>query len=182
MPAISLIEDIRVSLRQRVYPNGLSMKNAILIISLLIVRMPAWAHISESSTYDECITESMQGVTSDVAATAIISSCREQYPVENTGPAAKPRSLSAAELRKISAKAKRQADLFTVSFHNGNAKLTISEVTISIASRSNSDKTRKYRAELSMPPLGSASATYTILFSGDNADINWSVASALGHE
>ena len=34
------------------------------------------------STYDECILETLKGVSSDVAANAIIESCRNQFPVQ----------------------------------------------------------------------------------------------------
>lgn len=45
------------------------------------------ADVSEYSSYDECILESLKGVSSDVAASAIIESCRNTFP-EST-PAAR---------------------------------------------------------------------------------------------
>ena len=37
------------------------------------------ADVSEFSSYDECILESLKGVSSDVAANAIIASCRSKF-------------------------------------------------------------------------------------------------------
>ena len=47
--------------------------------------------MSEFSSYDECILESLKGVSSDVAANAIIASCRSTFP-ETT-----PQAAEAAE-------------------------------------------------------------------------------------
>ena len=40
----------------------------------------AQAEASKFSSYDECILESLKGVSSDVAANAIIASCRNSFP------------------------------------------------------------------------------------------------------
>jgi len=55
------------------------------ILSLLvpvIFLYPGVGQTDESglSSYDECITQTMKGVASDVAARAIISSCRNMFP------------------------------------------------------------------------------------------------------
>ena len=55
------------------------------ILTLLvpvILMYPRVGQTDESgpSSYDECITETMKGVASDVAARAIISSCRNMFP------------------------------------------------------------------------------------------------------
>ena len=34
------------------------------------------------SSYDDCITQTMQGVSSDIAARAIMESCQNQFPTE----------------------------------------------------------------------------------------------------
>lgn len=43
----------------------------------------SWAGLFGPSNYDECITDSMKGVSSDVAARAILTSCRNRFPEEN---------------------------------------------------------------------------------------------------
>lgn len=44
--------------------------------------LPATGHadVADYSSYDECILESLKGVSSDVAANAIIASCRSKFP------------------------------------------------------------------------------------------------------
>lgn len=44
--------------------------------------LPAMGHadVADFSSYDECILESLKGVSSDVAANAIIASCRSKLP------------------------------------------------------------------------------------------------------
>jgi hypothetical protein len=43
---------------------------------------------AEFTSYDECILESLKGVSSDIAANAIIASCRSKFP--DTAPVAVP--------------------------------------------------------------------------------------------
>lgn len=64
---------------------------AISLIFLTGFLLPgsALADVSEYSSYDECILESLKGVSSDVAANAIIASCRNKFP-ESVAPAAAP--------------------------------------------------------------------------------------------
>lgn len=50
---------------------------AVLVVTL--VALPAAAE-SDPENYDECILETMKGVSSDVAARAIIESCRRMFP------------------------------------------------------------------------------------------------------
>ena len=38
--------------------------------------------LAAPSSYDECITQTMQGVSSDIAARAIMESCQNQFPTE----------------------------------------------------------------------------------------------------
>lgn len=55
--------------------------------SLLILFNPLIgnAGLFEPSDYHECIMESMKGVTNDVAARVIASSCREKFPKKTLG-------------------------------------------------------------------------------------------------
>ena len=61
----------------------------LLLFSLaaLMLTAPTRADVSEFSSYDECILESLKGVSSDVAANAIIASCRSKFPQAATAPA-----------------------------------------------------------------------------------------------
>ena len=61
-------------------------------LALLMLTAPARADVSEFSSYDECILESLKGVSSDVAANAIIASCRNKFPQAAPAAAAAPAS------------------------------------------------------------------------------------------
>ena len=57
------------------------MTSRLLILFIgLSLSAAARADASEFSSYDECILESLKGVSSDVAANAIIASCRNTFP------------------------------------------------------------------------------------------------------
>jgi len=53
---------------------------ALLIPVALLYAGIGQADESDFSSYDDCITQTMKGVASDVAANAIITSCRNMYP------------------------------------------------------------------------------------------------------
>ncbi len=69
----------------------------------LVLLWPALSHggLFGPSNYDECITDAMRGVSSDVAARAIIESCRNLFPqsrpegAPQTAPAPAPTPSSA---------------------------------------------------------------------------------------
>ena len=47
---------------------------------VLLCPMPGYGGQSDPSNFDECIIDAMRGVSSDVAARAIIESCRNLFP------------------------------------------------------------------------------------------------------
>ena len=63
---------------------------ALIIPAIFLVAGPARADVSEFSNYDECILESLEGVSSDVAASAIIASCRNTFPESAPAAAVEP--------------------------------------------------------------------------------------------
>jgi pyruvate/2-oxoglutarate dehydrogenase complex dihydrolipoamide acyltransferase (E2) component len=65
-------------------------RRMLLLVSfpVLLCSAPGHADVSEFASYDECILESLKGVSSDVAANAIIASCRSKFP--QAAPAAAP--------------------------------------------------------------------------------------------
>ena len=50
------------------------------LLMALLSAGPGRAEVSDFTSYDECILESLKGVSSDVAANAIIASCRSKFP------------------------------------------------------------------------------------------------------
>ena len=60
----------------------MKLLNRLFLLLPLALLSPATSHggLFGPSNYDECITDSMRGVSSDVAARAIIESCRNLFP------------------------------------------------------------------------------------------------------
>ena len=129
-----------------------------------VVFCPSISHgeTDRPANYDECIVDAMKGVSSDVAARAIIDSCRNLYPVSPREaappvapvpepvpaaapaatvvlPAPKPqldttgaRELTAEELGRLSSKARVFGDSYRLKIENNNPGLTLTEVTIAV--------------------------------------------------
>ena len=72
---------------------------ALKCLAIFLASAPAWADVSEFSSYDECILESLKGVSSDVAASAIIASCRSTFP--ETAPAAAVTPVTGPEVEPV---------------------------------------------------------------------------------
>ena len=69
------------------------------VLAFLLMPNASEAQFFGPADYDECILESMEGVTSDMAARAIIVSCRTKFPEEReTDPR---QSLNSEQLRKV---------------------------------------------------------------------------------
>ncbi len=75
---------------------------------------PARAEVSEFTSYDDCILESLKGVSSDVAADAIIASCRSKFPA-SAPAAAMPAEAEAAAEPQSAAERESVAQAETVS-------------------------------------------------------------------
>ena len=56
------------------------LSNLLFFLGIFLLSAPGRADADEFSSYDECILESLKGVSSDVAANAIIASCRNKFP------------------------------------------------------------------------------------------------------
>jgi hypothetical protein len=133
------------------------------------------------STYDECILETLKGVSSDVAANAIIESCRNQFPAQvEVAPvqeevvaepepveteqavvaAGTSRNLTAEELDKLDATAFIVLDSYRITFRNNNEHLTVTEVTIAVEDKSGPDGLRTYSERVQIAPLTSGTAKY----------------------
>ena len=70
-------------------------KTNVVLVPLLLLYSPlGHAGPDEPSSFDECIIDALRGVSSDVAARAIIDSCRNLYP-ESDGEPAPPEPVPA---------------------------------------------------------------------------------------
>lgn len=180
------------------------MPRLIFALPVFVVLLhPGIGRTDESgpSNYDECITQTMKGVASDVAARAIISSCRNMFPepgevaviqeeiavgqqavapVQEEITSASSRNLTSEELARLSARAFIFGTSYRLTFDNGNEDLTITEVTIAVWDKSDLDGLREYRKSVQIPPLGSGTAKYSVVYEGEEVNWAWKVAAAKG--
>ena len=67
----------------------------LLVPLVLLCPGIGYGGLSDVSNYDGCIVDSMRGVSSDVAARAIIESCRKLFPTSQTAAAPPPAAAAA---------------------------------------------------------------------------------------
>jgi hypothetical protein len=181
---------------------------ALLLPFVLLCPSISHGDPDDPSNYDECIIDAMKGVSSDVAARAIIESCRNLFPASQgeAPPAAEPaaaepapgaepaaatavaataeaRDLTADELGQVSAKAKVFGDSYRVTVNNGNTGLTLTEVTIAVWDDTDSAVAPIESSEVAqIAPQSSAEIRYTVRYRGDESGWRWAVVAARGVE
>jgi hypothetical protein len=164
-------------------------KMPVLLLPLvLLCPTPGHGDTTDPSNYDECIIDAMRGVSSDVAARAIIDSCRNLFPETEQEQAAPPeraaaRSLTADELGRLDAKAKVFGSTYRVTIDNGNSNLTLTAVTIAVWDETDLGATRQeYSETVHIGPGDSDTVKYTVHYRGDETGWNWGVVAARGVE
>jgi len=179
-------------------------------LALLMLTAPARADVSEFSSYDECILESLKGVSSDVAANAIIASCRNKFPTASTAPASEPapapvpppesapaeppqpaakpavaaagesRERTKEELGKVKATLFAFTTKYKVTFENLNDDITVTEVTIAVWDDFDPRGLKKYTQTMRIPPSAEEKVEYEVIYMGDDQGWRWKVDSAKG--
>lgn len=91
------------------------------------------------SDYDECILESMKGVTSDVAAKMIRQSCQKKFPKKT--PEDNSVELPSSVIEKIKGNAKMTGGYYEGTIFNGDNEWHITSLTVRIVD----NKTKQYR-------------------------------------
>jgi hypothetical protein len=171
------------------------MRKMPVLLFPLVLLCPSLSHgdATEPSNYDECILDAMRGVSSDVAAQAIIDSCRNLFPEtpQAAPPAAAPapldttgaRDLTADELGLLRATAKVFGDAYRVTVVNNNSNLTLTEVTIAVWDDNDGGATRQeYSEAVQIGPQSSELVKYTVRYRGDETGWRWDVVAARGVE
>ncbi len=133
--------------------------------------------------YEECILDSMKGVTSDLAARAIISSCRNKFPVKSSADSELPPSV----IRQLGGQAAMtDYGYFKGSIYNGNGEWTITQFTIVLTPKTNtasgnsSSLLKRYKVDVSVPPL-SESGFSVLAETGIPSEFNWHISEARGY-
>ena len=156
---------------------------AIVLATLAsVVAVPSQAGILGPSTYDECITESMKGVTSDLAASVIINSCRKRFPSKSISRPS-DRDLSPTELENMTGRAGLSyGNDYSGTLYNGNNKTTVTTVTIAVTTKIQGKRvTHQYSTSMFLPPLRAGSFRFMVVIGDPGADYSWSVVSARGY-
>ena len=155
------------------------------LLLILVVGLITW-HSFEPSNYDECILDSMKGVTNDVAAAAIRQSCRQKFPDDKPKQSFFPhfsRNLSQDDIAQISGRAGLSySNKYSGNFYNGNSNVTLTQVTISISTLSNGiNDTRTYSVDVNIPPLKAKDFTIDIIIGDAGAEYKWGIIEAKGY-
>jgi len=154
----------------------ISLKYFYLIMLSLLLTSPAQAGMFGPSNYDECITESMKGVTSNIAARAIINSCRKRFPkTKRKLPPSKRLSI----LQRMNIQGRvglSYGSYYAGNLYNGNSDFTITEISVSVTTKiDGKEVTRIYLCKVHVTPLTSASFGFDILKGDKDADYSWGI-------
>ena len=134
------------------------------------------------SNYDECILDSMKGVVGDVAARLIRQSCAQKFPAK-AKPSVPSRDLSQDKIAQITGRAALSyGDAYAGNLYNGNASVTLTQVTIAISSViSGMYVTKNYSIDVTIPPLTARDFSISIVVGDYRAEYGWSIISAKGY-
>jgi hypothetical protein len=140
----------------------------------------AYAGIFGPATFDECILESMKGVTSDFAAKAIYASCLKKFPRESS-----PKSVSIdvppSVLSALAGHASKGiGDNFTGNIYNGNSKWVITQFTLRLKPKS-STLVKDYIVSELIDPLTSEDF-FVSIDAGADKEFDWDISSAKGYQ
>lgn len=174
-------------------------KVPVLIVPLVLL-CPVISHGEQSgpSNFDECIIDAMRGVSSDVAARAIIDSCRNLYPESQResapqalpvpGPAPTPAPTAVEDgaspaAASVAAPAAPAAIPVAPPPLDTAGARALTEVTIAVWDDTDFGATREEFSEaVRIAPQTSAMVKYTVHDRGDETGWNWGVVAARGVE
>lgn len=136
------------------------------------------------SNYDECILESMKGVTSDAAAGAIVRSCRAKFSEKPTSESEVPADV----ISQLDGRAgMTNYGWFTGTIYNGNNEWTITQLTIVLVPKTkekSADRTlraKEYNVNINAPPLTNTKLNVEA-DGGGSSSFDWNIKSARGHK
>ena len=135
-----------------------------------------------ASDYDECILESMKGVTSNLAARLIKESCRDKFPPKAKK---KPRTsaLTSEELGKLTGRAGLSyGNNYSGHIYNGNKGITITKISFIVSTTIGGVETpRTYTDDVNIPPQTTADIEFNIVKGDEDSDYSWGIVGADGY-
>mgnify|MGYP000031644677 CR=1 FL=1 len=157
------------------------------LLPLLFTPLTTVADWFGPSTFDECILESMKGVTSDKAALIIRSSCRSKFPPEEK-KTPRTHNLSGGELKAIEGRGSPvyqpsnrygPKHKFIGDVYNGNKNLHITSISIKL--KTVSYDYRIYTFNIDLAPETTKEFTVGIDASPPDDKFSWKIDSARGY-
>ena len=134
-------------------------------------------------TFEDCILKNMRGITSDVAAVNIRSSCKEKFPVVKVeGPKDLLLTPEAVLALKGTANMRYGSNTFSGNIYNGNGNITISQVTFELTPiQSEGSTSKKYTTAINVPPHSMADFTFDVFEESSGERHKWTIYSARGY-
>lgn len=140
----------------------------------------AYAGIFGPSNFDDCVLESMKGVTSDMAAQAIYRSCRKKFPENQVKQ--NTRALTANELANLTGRGGPSGNYFSVDLLNSNSGVTVSQVTLMVFTRIGGKETPNYYdSDVTIGPNKTSNIFVKFLPGDVGAKYSWNIVSAKGY-
>jgi hypothetical protein len=153
-----------------------------LFLVLLVCPAVSFAGWFGPSNYDECVLDSMKGVTSDMAARAIMRSCRDKFPEKRPKDTQVPSTVVA----QLDGRAGMSYGFFKGNIYNGNRDWTITQMTIVLIAKVKDKSTvkprpREYNVDVTVPPLTNGEFIFSAESDG-STEFEWSIAKARGYQ
>jgi hypothetical protein len=154
------------------------MKSLIIII-IVMFSSYANAGLFGPNNFDDCILQSMKGVTSDMAARAIYQSCEQKFSKKVKQST---RNLSADEIANITGRGSQYKNYFSGQLLNQNKNITITQITISITSVIGKRQvTNFYNKDIEIKPNSTGEVFFQIITGDGKEDkFEWNIAGARG--
>jgi hypothetical protein len=163
------------------------MIRSLFLIAVVFMQLclPAGAGWFGPSNYDECILDSMKGVTSNSAAILIKEACRKKFP-DNPKPNVSSHELLPEEIFKIAGRAGLSyGNVYSGNLYNGNSSLTVTnvsiEISISACERAYTNVIRSYKVDVDIPPLTAKDFKIDIIVGDAGCQYTWKIAHAQGY-
>ncbi|MDQ3185040.1 MAG: hypothetical protein M3Q16_00955 [Pseudomonadota bacterium] len=162
-------------------PAGWTVLGGVLLV-MVSSNLPARS-LADSADYDQCVLESVKGVTSLRATDAAIRGCREKSRI----PELSDIVLPPYALGKLVVQAGFGYGIFSGTIYNGNNEYAITQITILLtpATAERPDETlagsREYNIDLLVQPFNRAALSMPIL-SDNTLEYLWEVTKARGYK
>lgn len=162
--------------------NPVTLRGWVLLMLLVSPNLPAGS-LPDPDGYDQCLQESMKGITSDRAAAIAMRACRKESSEDKVTEA----DLPTGAFSKLVTHAGFGYGAFSGSIYNGNGDYTVTQVTVLITPMEPGKGTlasvdgKEYNIELTVQPL-SKGALSMLIPSDNTLEYSWKVVKARGYK